>query len=261
MIDSHCHLFYEGIFEDLNNKLEYAKSMGIEYFLTVGVNSKKMYKNIEIAEKYSNIVCSIGIHPLEYYGGYNLSEMKKLATNNNKIVAIGEVGLEYHYLDVPKTNQIKLFEEMLQLARDTNLPVILHCRECFDDNLFSILNNFKLPAVFHCFSDSLENAKRVINEGYYLSLSGIVTFKKSNELREVAKYVPEDKLLIETDSPYLAPVPHRGKTNEPGFVRYVAECVAEARGCQIDYLSSITDANFFRLFPRAKVMLEKLTRI
>ncbi|MBR1943977.1 MAG: TatD family hydrolase [Alphaproteobacteria bacterium] len=258
MIDTHCHLFYDEIFNDLDSKLEFAYSMGVTNFLTVGTDNKHMYQNIEIANKYNNIVCSIGIHPTEYNCGYNIEEMRKLPEQYNKIVAIGEVGLDYHYIDLaPKDKQLVLFEEMLQLSKDTNLPLILHCRECFSDNLFKLIKQYNENAVFHCFTDSLENAKKIINNGFYLSLTGIVTFKNSQELREVAKYVPDDRLLIETDSPYLAPVPQRGKPNEPGFVRYVAECICEQRKCTLQYLSDITNDNFYRLFPRARIMLDR----
>ncbi|MBQ9441249.1 MAG: TatD family hydrolase [Alphaproteobacteria bacterium] len=258
MIDSHCHLFYEEIFNDLYNKLNFAYSMGVTNFLTVGTDNKHMLQNIDIANKYSNIVCSIGIHPTEYNCGYDIEEMRKLPAQHNKIVAIGEVGLDYHYIDLaPKDKQLLLFEEMLQLAKDTNLPVILHCRECFNDDLFKLIKKYTNNAVFHCFTDTLDNAKKVIDEGFYLSLTGIVTFKNSGELREVAKYVPDDRLLIETDSPYLAPIPHRGKSNEPGFVRHVAECICEQRKCTLKHLSDITDENFYRLFPKAEIMLER----
>ena len=258
MIDSHCHLFYDDIFNDLDNKLKFAYSMGVTNFLTVGTDNKHMYQNIEIANKYNNVVCSIGIHPTEYNCGYNIEEMKKLPDKYKKIVAIGEVGLDYHYIDLaPKDKQLELFEQMLQLAKDTDLPIILHCRECFSDDLFKMIQRYSNNAVFHCFTDSLENAKKIINNGFYLSLTGIITFKNSGELREVAKYVPDDRLLIETDSPYLAPVPQRGKPNEPGFVRYVAECICEQRKCTLQHLSDITDENFYRLFTRAKVMLDK----
>ena len=140
MIDTHCHLFYDEIFNDLDSKLEFAYSMGVTNFLTVGTDNKHMYQNIEIANKYNNIVCSIGIHPTEYNCGYNIEEMRKLPEQYNKIVAIGEVGLDYHYIDLaPKDKQLVLFEEMLQLSKDTNLPLILHCRGCFSDNLFKLI--------------------------------------------------------------------------------------------------------------------------
>ncbi len=252
-IDSHCHLFYDRIYERLDEVLETAKSMGVDYFLSAGVNSQTMRRNIEIAEKYNNVVCAVGIHPCEYKNGYNVEEMKKLVKDHPRIVAIGEVGLEYFYDDTPRDLQWKLFEEMLQLAKDVNLPLILHLRESLNDDLFNILKHFDLPAVFHCFTDTLESAKRAVNDGYYISFSGIVTFKKSENLREVAKYVPDDRLLIETDAPYLTPEPKRKvRINEPGFVKYVAECVAGQRTCSIEHLSEITTNNFLNLFPKAK---------
>jgi TatD DNase family protein len=211
-----------------------------------------MLKNIEIAEKYSNVVCAVGIHPNEYFGGYNIDDMKKLVLEHPKIVAIGEVRFEYFYDDTPRDLQWKLFEEMLQLASDVNLPVILHLRECFSQDLFDILRHFNVSAVLHCFTDTLENAKKALDDGYYVSFSGIVTFKKSEALREVSKYIPDDRILIETDSPYLTPEPKRKvRINEPGFVRYVAECVAIQRNCTVEYLDEITTKNFFELFTKA----------
>ena len=250
MIDSHCHLAYKGIIEDLDNKLKYAQTEGVEYFLTVSTRYDNIEENIKIAEKYSNVFCSIGVHPMEFYSGYDLGQMKIWA-QSPKVVAIGEVGLEYHYEGVPHNEQKKMFRDMLQLAEETNLPVILHLRECFDDGLFDILSDYKVNAVFHCYSDSLENAKRAINAGYYISFSGIVTFKNADELRKVAQYVPDDRFLIETDCPFLTPVPFRGKPNEPGFVRYVAECVAHQRNISLDKLTALTNASFFKLFPKS----------
>ena len=252
IIDSHCHLFYDRIYDRIDEVFENAKSLGVDYFLSAGVNRATMLKNIEIAEKYNNVVCAIGIHPCEYAGGYDVEEMKKLVLMHPKIVAIGEVGLEYFYDDTPRDLQWKLFEEMLQLASDVNLPVILHLRECFSQDLFDILKHFNVSAVLHCFTDTLENAKKALDDGYYISFSGIVTFKKSDALREVSRYVPHDRILIETDSPYLTPEPKRKiRVNEPGFVRYVAECVAEQRNCTIEHLAEITTANFFKLFQKA----------
>lgn len=255
IIDSHCHLFYDRIYDRLDEVLENAKTLGVEYFLSAGVNTATMLKNIEIAEKYSNVVCAVGIHPCEYANGYDVDEMKKLVLKHPKIVAIGEVGLEYFYDDTPRDLQWKLFEEMLQLASDVNLPVILHLRECFSQDLFDILKHFDVSAVLHCFTDTLENAKKALNDGYYVSFSGIVTFKKSDALREVSKYIPDDRILIETDSPYLTPEPKRKvRVNEPGFVRYVAECVATQRGCSIEHLSEVTTSNFFKLFSKASAI-------
>lgn len=253
LIDSHCHLFYDRIYDRLDEVLANAKSMGVDYFLSAGVNSQTMLRNIEIAEKYNNVVCAVGIHPCEYKNGYNVDEMKTLVQGHPRIIAIGEVGLEYFYDDTPRNLQWKLFEEMLQLAQDVNLPLILHLRESLNDDLFAILKHFNLPAVFHCFTDTLESAKRAVNDGYYVSFSGIVTFKKSEDLRKVAKYVPDDRILVETDAPYLTPEPKRKiRVNEPGFVKYVADCVAEQRDCTLEYLAEITTNNFFKLFTKAK---------
>ena len=257
MIDSHCHLAYEGIFENLDEKLRVAKFSGVDYFLTVGTDFQTMNKNIEISEKYENVVCSVGIHPHHFNDGYSISEIES-KLKNPKVVAIGEVGLDYHYQDeTPKADQITLFEEMLSLSKKTDLPYIFHARECFED-IFDIISKYDIKnAVFHCFTDSLENAKKILDRGYYISFSGAITFKKCEELREIAAYVPDDRFLIETDCPYLAPVPYRGKLNEPAYVNLVAECISEVRKCSVEKISKVTDDNFFNLFPKAKFLLEK----
>ena len=222
MIDSHAHLSYPDIKNDLDEKLRLAKLAGITHILTISTNMSSMIENIQIANKYDNIFSSIGVHPSHFDDNYDLKELIEMS-KMEKVIAIGEVGLDYHYLnEFPKESQLKLFQDMLSLSNSINLPYIFHSRECFDD-IFDIIAEYPIKsAVFHCYADTLENAKKILDLGFYISFSGIVTFKNSEDLRNIAKYVPKDKFLIETDCPYLTPVPYRGKTNEPAFVSLVA---------------------------------------
>lgn len=252
MIDSHAHLYYDEIYQNLDEKLRIARLAGVSHILTIGTDFGTMPKNIAIAEQHDNIFCSIGVHPLHSYEQRNLAKLKEWS-KKDKVVAIGEVGLDYHYDgETPREIQKKLLEDMLSMSEDIDLPYIFHARECFPDILDIIASYNIKNAVFHCYTDSLENAKKVLDLGYYVSFSGVVTFKKSEELRGVAKFVPDDRFLIETDSPYLAPVPYRGKTNEPAFVSLVAECLANLRETTVEEISSITNKNFYNLFTKAK---------
>lgn len=256
MIDSHAHLSYPDIKNNLDEKLRLAKLAGITHILTISTNMTSMIENIEIANKYDNIFSSIGIHPSHFDDNYDLNDLIE-KSKMEKVIAIGEVGLDYHYLnEFPKEAQLKLFQGMLSLSNSINLPYIFHSRECFGD-IFDIVAEYPIKsAVFHCYTDTLENAKKVLDLGFYISFSGIVTFKNSEDLRDIAKYVPNDRFLIETDCPYLTPVPYRGQTNEPSFVSLVAECLAEVRQTTVSEISEITTQNFFQLFSKAKSFKE-----
>lgn len=256
MIDSHAHLSYPEIKDNLDEKLSFAKLAGISHIVTISTNVSDMAENIEIANKYENIFASIGIHPSHFDDNYDLNEMTEMS-KMEKLIGVGEVGLDYHYLDeFPKESQLKLFRDMLSLSNKIDLPYIFHSRECFDD-IFDIIAEYPIKsAVFHCYTDNLENAKKILDLGYYISFSGIITFKKSEDLRNIAKYVPNNRFLIETDCPYLTPVPYRGKPNEPRYVSLVAECIAEIRQTTISEISEITTENFFRLFSKAKSFME-----
>ena len=251
MIDSHAHLYYDEIYNNLDMKLDEAKKCGVTHILTIGTDIGTMQKNLDIANSYQDIYASVGVHPLYTNDARPIDKLIEW-TNMDKVVAIGEVGLDYHYEEGnPRSAQKELLHDMLNLSQSINLPYIFHARECFPD-ILDIIKDYDITnAVFHCYTDSLENAKKILDLGYYISFSGVVTFKRSEELKEIAKYVPDDRFLIETDSPYLAPVPHRGKTNEPAFVALVAECVATLRNTTVDKISEITTDNFFRLFTKA----------
>lgn len=257
LVDSHAHLFYEGIYENLDEKIRMSVLSGVKYILSVSTDSKSMMKNLEIADNYKNVCCSIGIHPHHFADGYSMDELKSLL-NNKKVVAIGEVGLDYHFEDsTSRADQLTLLQDMLSLSEYCDLPYIIHARECFPE-IFEVMNDYKgIKAVFHCYTDSLENAKKILDMGYYISFSGVITFKKSEELRNILRYVPKDRLLLETDCPYLAPIPVRGKINEPAYVNFIAECAAEVLDITIEEISENTTNNFFALFEKAKFLLEE----
>ncbi|MDR1288980.1 MAG: TatD family hydrolase [Holosporales bacterium] len=258
LADSHCHLFFDEIYQELDEKLRLARLADVQYLLSVSTDFGTIERNLEIATKYNGVCCSAGVHPLhsdEIPADRSVSEF----LSHDKVVAIGEVGLDYHYGDSPsKSKQISVFEEMLSFSEETDLPYIFHARECFPD-VFDVISRFRhvKSGVFHCYTGSMEDAKRIIDDGFYISFSGVVTFSKSHDLREIAKYVPSDKILIETDCPYLAPVPYRGKSNEPAYVSLVADCLAKTREVPVEEIAEITTTNFFNLFPKARFLLEE----
>ena len=243
LIDSHAHLMDEQYNNDLENVIKNAIENGIEKIINIGYSKETSIQAIEIANKYNFIYAVIGMHPDECNNEVDISFIKELV-QNKKVVAIGEIGLDYHYEGHNKEMQKKYFVEQINLANELNLPVVIHSRDADMDMLeilkiHKIKNNF----VMHCFSSSVEILKEVLKLGAYISIAGPVTFKNARSLIEVAKLVPEDKLMIETDCPYLCPEPHRGKRNEPAMVRFTAEKIAELREISIEELAKITNQN------------------
>lgn len=254
LIDSHCHLdrldlsSYEG---SLDKALEAARARGVGKFLCIGVDANNAPIVKQLAEQYTDVWCSVGIHPLDL----TRSEPKDLhwllaELDHPRVVAVGETGLDYHYEPSSAPQQQASFRYHLQAARETGKPIVVHTRAARADTL-ALLREADLPnaGVLHCFTEDWEMAREALDMGFYISLSGIVTFRNADALRDVARRVPADRLLVETDSPYLAPVPHRGKPNEPQFVYEVAEFLAELRGETREQLWENTTANFHRLFP------------
>jgi len=210
-------------------------------------------KVLDLAERYNNVFASVGVHPNEQEGrDPEIDELVELASNP-KVVAIGETGLDYFRTEKKAAWQINRFKRHIAAAKISEKPLIIHTRESSEDTLEIMEQESASDAggVMHCFVENWETAQRAIDLGFYISFSGIVTFKSAAELQEVAKRVPLDRILVETDSPYLAPVPHRGKTNEPGFTRHVAEFIAQLRDISLEELSEYTTANFFKLFTSA----------
>ena len=248
IVDTHCHLYFEEISKDLDGVLHRANDLGVSTFICVGTNLSDSYESLTLAQKYKSIYATAGIHPHDAKdaGEDYLQELRKLL-DNEKIVAVGEMGLDYfRSISNPETQKI-VFKAQLQLAEETSKPIVFHNREA-DEDIINILSDFQnVIGVAHCFSSSYETAVKLIEMGFYISFSGNLTFKNSH-LPEVAKKLPLDRLLVETDSPFLSPVPYRGKTNEPGRARYVAEKLAEIFDSDIDQIASVTTANAKNLF-------------
>jgi TatD DNase family protein len=254
LIDSHCHLdrldltAHDG---SLDAALDAARQRGVGKFLCIGVDAANAPAVKQIAEQYSDVYCSVGIHPLDLTRETPTDlDWLLQALDHPRVVAIGETGLDYHYEPEMAAQQQISFNCHLQAARQTGKPVIIHTREARADTLH-LLREADLPnaGVLHCFTEDWDMARAAMDMGYYISLSGIVTFRNAEALREVARQVPADRLLVETDSPYLAPVPNRGKPNEPQFVCDVAAFLAELRGEPLEQLWQNTTDNFHRLFP------------
>ena len=256
LVDSHCHLDFPELSSDTDAVLERAQMAGVGHFLTIGTKITKFKDVLKIAVRYENVSCSVGIHPHEA-GVEPATDVWKLLeyAKHPKVVAFGETGLDFYYEYSPRADQERNFRIHIDAARKANLPVIIHTREA-DTETADILSDEMSKGVFmgviHCFSSGEELAQIALKLGLYISFSGIITFKNASKLRELAKNVPLDRILVETDSPYLAPVPHRGKTNEPAFVAHTAELVAELKGLSRSELAEITTNNFFRLFSKAK---------
>ena len=251
LIDSHAHLDDNRFDADRDRLIKSLKEFGIDLIINPGSDLQTSIKAVSLAEQYENIYAAVGVHPHSAKEMDDSTvEILKSFTNRDKVVAIGEIGLDYHYDNSPRDVQRKRFIEQLHLAKEVNLPVIIHSRDAAGDT-FDILKDAQdgsLEGVLHCYSGSVEMAREYIKLGFYISLAGPVTFKNSRVLKEVAKDVPLDKLLIETDSPYLTPEPYRGKRNEPIYVRYVAGTIAEVRGLAFEEVAKATSENAKRLF-------------
>lgn len=252
LIDSHCHLYFEPFISDIESTLNECKKNKIDLLLSIGIDLKTSRQNIELANKYSDIFCSIGVHPNEVsrINSDVIIDLKNLYKTSNKILAIGEIGLDY-YRNQNKTEQLDFFDKQIDLAKELNLPVIIHTRDADNDMITIIkkhINKSNQKFLIHCFSGSLEFAKQLLNLDCYISLSGIVTFKNATHTHEVARYVPLNRLLIETDSPYLSPHPFRGQVNSPAKVIYVAKKIAELKEIKLIDIEKHTSNNFYSFF-------------
>ncbi|NQV83814.1 MAG: TatD family hydrolase [Rhodospirillales bacterium] len=255
LIDSHCHLDFPDFEGELDTIIANAEVAGIGHMLTICTHVSKFEQVLAIAEKYDNIFCTVGVHP------HNADTEPEITTEqlidlarHPKVVGFGETGLDFFYDHSPRDTQERFFRAHITAARETGLPVIVHTRDADDDMSRILRDEYKkgaFPGLIHCFSSSSELAEIVLEIGFFISFSGIVTFKKADGIRAVAETIPEDRILVETDSPYLAPVPKRGKRNEPAYTAYTAACVAELRGMDQGAFDTITTDNFFRLFAKA----------
>ena len=252
IVDSHCHLDFPDFDADRDGLVARAKAAGVEKMVTISTRVARFPQLKAIVERYEEVYCSIGTHP------HNASDEPDVPTDDliaiaaePKVVAIGEAGLDYHYDNAPREAQRVSFLRHIEAARVTQLPLVIHARDA-DDDIAAILTEEMgtgaFPAILHCFSSSRQLALRGIELGMHVSFSGILTFKRSDALRALAAELPLDRLLVETDAPYLAPVPHRGHRNEPAYVVETAKVLAEARGMPPDDLAAATTENFYRLF-------------
>ena len=248
LTDTHCHLFYEDLKKDLQGVFDRANKLGVNRFICAATNMEDVHQCIEIAENYDQVFCSSGIHPHDTKDApQNYIERIYNLMSNDNMVAIGEIGLDY-FRNISDSNiQKKRLREQLKIALAIDKPVIIHNREA-DEDMINILKEFPgVSGVAHCFSSNLDMANQFLELGYYISFSGNLTFKNSH-LPIVAKELPLDRLLVETDSPFLSPVPFRGKPNEPARVRYVAEKLAEIHNISLEEIANITSENASKIF-------------
>jgi TatD DNase family protein len=255
LVDSHCHLDFKPMFEDMSGTLARARAAGVGTLLTIGTKLREFAKVRAIAEANDNVFCSVGVHPHEAENEETDSKSLIELTKHPKVVGIGETGLDYYYDRSPRARQKENFRAHIKAASETGLPLIVHTRDA-DADMAEMLAEAKaagpLKGVLHCFSSSRQLAEKAVELGFYISISGIVTFKNAEDLRQTIKVLPLERLLVETDSPYLAPVPMRGKSCEPAYVMHTAAKVAELKGIGPEQLALVTSANFFALFDRAR---------
>jgi TatD DNase family protein len=255
LVDHHCHLDFPEFAADRDGVIGRAGAAGVGMMVSISTRIRRLDRLLEIAGRYDNVLCSVGTHPHYAHEELDVSvaEIVRLA-RHPKVVAIGEAGLDYFYANSPREAQAQGLRAHIAAARDTGLPLVVHARDA-DADIAGILEEETalgaFPGVLHCFTGGAELARRGVDLGLYISFSGIVTFKKSDRLREIAASVPLDRLLVETDAPYLAPGKHRGKRNEPAFVVETAAVLAQAKRVGLDELAGATTANFFRLYGKA----------
>lgn len=259
-IDSHAHIDGPDFDEDRDEMLARAQAAGVSTILNVGTgnpHSGELERAVQLGTKHSFVYTAIGTHPHDARHYDDKAEEKiKTLIGGERVLAWGEIGLDFHYNHSPRDVQVAVFKRQLRAARECDLPVVIHTREAESDTIEILRNDYEgaeRRGVFHCFSGSMALATSALELGFMISFSGIVTFKKADELRKIASEVPLDRLFIETDCPYLTPVPHRGKRNEPGFVVEVARCLAEIHGVEVDEMARITADNFREFFRLQRV--------
>ena len=256
LIDSHCHLDFPELTSDESGVLARARTAGVAGMLTIGTRLDQFERVRAIAERHDNVWCSVGVHPHEAKEeGQRTPDRLIEAARHPKVVGIGETGLDFYYEHSPREEQAESFRAHIAASRQTGLPLIVHTRNAdaeTGDMLEEEYGKGAFPGLIHCFSSGRAVAERALALGLYISISGIVTFKAAEDLRAIVRDVPLDRLLVETDAPYLAPIPKRGKTNEPAFVAHTAAKVAELKGVSLAELEAATTDNFFRLFAKAE---------
>lgn len=254
LVDSHCHLDFPDFQDDTDDVISRARDAGVGMMLTICTHLSKFAQVRAVAEKYDNVYCTVGIHPHEA-DNEELPGAKAIIekTKDDKVAGIGETGLDFFYEHSPRKEQEESFRTHLEAARETGLPIVVHTREADEDTIRILKDEAEkgpFRGVIHCFSTGRAVAEAALDLGLYISLSGIVTFKKAEGLRDIVKDLPLERVLVETDAPFLAPVPYRGKRNEPSYVPHTAACVAEVMGVAEKALEEATTENFFRLFSK-----------
>jgi TatD DNase family protein len=255
LIDSHCHLNYAGLVERQDEVLANARARGVQGFLNISTRQSEWGDVLGAAERNDDVWATVGVHPHEADAHPDLGAATLVeAASHPRVIGIGECGLDYHYDNSERPAQRERFEAHIEAARQTGLPLVVHTRDAEDDTAEILGRAAKaggVAGVLHCFTGTADLARKALDLGFYISLSGIVTFKSARDLQETARMLPGDRILVETDSPFLAPVPHRGQTCEPAFVADTAAFVADLRQEASDTLAETTTDNFFRLFSRA----------
>jgi TatD DNase family protein len=254
LVDSHCHLDFPDFAAELDDVVARARAAGLGRMVTISTRVRRHASVLGVAERFDDIFCSVGTHPHHAHEELDVSTADLLTiARHPKVVAIGEAGLDYHYDTGPRVAQAQGFRTHIAAARDSGLPLVIHSRDA-DDDMAGILEDETgkgaFPAVLHCFTGGRDLAMRAVALGHYVSFTGILTFKNSQNLRDIAAELPGDRILIETDAPYLAPGPFRGKRNEPAFVVETAKVLADVRGVTPDQIARQTTENFFRLFSK-----------
>ena len=255
LIDSHCHLNYKGLVEHQAQVLERARARGVAGFLNISTRQSEWADIVAVAEREPDVWASIGVHPHEADAHPDLGAAALIdAADHPRVIAIGECGLDYYYDKSDRAAQRERFGAHIEAARATGLPLVVHTRDAEEDTgqiLTAAVARGGVTGVLHCFTGSADLARKALDLGFFISLSGIVTFKNARDLQDTAKFIPADRLLVETDAPFLAPVPNRGKTCEPAFVADTAAFVATLRDEPLDQLAATTTTNFFKLFAKA----------
>ncbi len=255
LVDSHCHLDFPDFADDLDDIVGRARDAGVRTMVTICTGLTRFEQVRAIAERYDDIWCSVGVHPHEADREEGPTEALVERAADPLVVGIGETGLDYFYQHSSREAQKTGFRAHIAAARESGLPLIVHTRDADGDTVSILHDEYRkspFTGVIHCFSTSRELAEKALEIGFYISFSGIVTFKRADELRAIAGDLPLDRLLVETDAPYLAPAPNRGKRNEPAFVAHTAETVAKVKGVSLEALATATTDNFFNLFNKAR---------
>ncbi len=253
LIDSHCHLNFPELISRIPEVLENAAANDIQRMLCIATSWENQAEVLGLAEQHSEILAAVGIHPTTEGGHEASTEELVAAANHDRVIAIGETGLDYFRSTGDLTWQHERFHRHIEAGRQTGLPIIIHTRAAAEDTMNTLREHQaeECGGVMHCFAEDWDIAKQALDIGFYISFSGIVTFKSAKNVQEVARQAPLDRILVETDSPYLAPMPHRGKTNEPAYTKHTAEFVAELRGIPYEQVRDATTENFYRLFSKA----------